>query len=531
MAYEEKIEKKEEIVPEDLIWDMFTFAKTLQQGGIYQGIFTPDLINAQMKSISYSPLNPSQTMLDNALADPIHNEDNLREFGQSFEMISQPYKRLISYIANLLSFDWTYAAEINDPKDYKTPSYQKDLERVYSFFDHFNPKKEFNVVIKQLLRNEAFFFAFNQDGNDYLLQEMPFQYSKVTGRWNRGLLYSFNMYYFMLAGVNIDMFHPFFRESFAKLFDSTKKEYRPDIELDKRGQSTWVYWQDVNPSTGWCFKLSPELASVIPYYSPLFGDLILQPLMRNLQKSKSIASAVRLLYGTIPLLNKEQKTTLKDAIALSPDLTARFLTLLKSSVSEAVRVGASPLEGVLPISYPSEKDIYGEWTKTALSESGVNTALIYTGDVKPNALESQLSLEVDQLLVQNIYNQFNDFMDYQLEKITKKYKFHVYFEGTAISLDRDRRFKSAMELAQMGAVLPQSLAASRGIPPQVFMRQLAEAKSLGFVDNLTPVVMASQMGANSGAGRPQKSDSELTDSGQQTRGDASNRNPQKGGKI
>jgi hypothetical protein len=283
-----------------------------------------------------------------------------------------------------------------------------------------------------------------------------------------------------------------------------------------------VYWQDVPPDVGWAFKLSPELATVTPYFSPLYGDLVLAPMIRRLQTSKTIASAARILYGSIGLLSKDgTKTVLKDSLSISPDLLGKFLTLLKSAVSEAIRVGASPLQDVKALSWPSEQDVYGEYMKTTMSSSGVNTALLYTGDVRANAVESTLSLEVDQLLVQNIYQQFNDFMDFQLEKITKKYKFHVYFEGTSITLDRKFRLDGTMKLAEMGAVMPQSWAAARGIPPHVFMRQLAEAKSSGFVENLTPIVMASQMSSKDG-GRPQKDAGDLSDSGSATRGQGNN---------
>lgn len=532
MADEKDIEKQEneniEEIPESVVWDMIQFARTLERG-IWGNVYTPDLINARMKDISYNPLAASQTQLDAALADPKNNEDNLREFGQGFEMISQIYKRLISYLANLVPFDYTYSVNIDDPKDYKSPAYKKDLKEVYKFFDAFDSKKEFSTVAKQLLRNEAYFFSFRNQGNCYILQEMPSQYCKITGRWDRGLLYSFNFYYFMLPGVDIDMFHPFFKERFAELFAGGKKEYNPSLSVDERGKSTWVLWVDIPVSVGWVFKLSPELAARIPYYSPLFSDLILQPTMRLLQKNKNIASAAKILYGSIGMLSKEgSQTKLKDSLNLSPDLLAKFLVLLKSSVSDAIRVGASPLQDVKALSWPSEEDLYAAYLKTALSASGVNTALIYTGNVKPNAIESQLSLEVDQLLIQCIYPQLNDFMDYQLEQVTRKYRFSVFFEGSSISLDRKMRLDAATSLAGLGMVLPQSFAAARGVPPHVFLRQLAEARESGFVEKLTPITPAAQT-SKEDAGRPQKDAGDLSESGDQSRADGSN--IAKGGKI
>ena len=118
-------------------------------------------------------------------------------------------------------------------------------------------------------------------------------------------------------------------------------------------------------------------------------------------------------------------------------------------------------------------------------------------------------------------------MDYFLGKVTKRFKFHCYFEGMDMKYDRDERMEAATGLAGLGMVLPQSFAASRGIPPHVFMRQLAEAKALNFVENLTPIVPAAQQAKTGGA--PQKDESSLSESGAATRGQGNNLG--RGGKI
>jgi hypothetical protein len=65
--------------------------------------------------------------------------------------------------------------------------------------------------------------------------------------------------------------------------------------------------------------------------------------------------------------------------------------------------------------------------------------------------------------------------------------------------------------------------------PFSFQRQMEEAKAMGWVDQLTPIVPAFQQGADTGAGRPKKKDGELGDSGDQTRSDGANIG--RGGKL
>jgi hypothetical protein len=57
---------------------------------------------------------------------------------------------------------------------------------------------------------------------------------------------------------------------------------------------------------------------------------------------------------------------------------------------------------------------------------------------------------------------------------------------------------------------------------------MQEAKAKGIVDGHTPIVMASQMAGVKDNGAPKKSDSEISESGSQTRDDGGNLG--KGGK-
>jgi hypothetical protein len=75
-----------------------------------------------------------------------------------------------------------------------------------------------------------------------------------------------------------------------------------------------------------------------------------------------------------------------------------------------------------------------------------------------------------------------------------------------------------------GIVLPQKIAAAVGIDPFAFEAQRNEAIANGWVDSLTPIIPGAQMsgGSGGGAGRPSKSDGELSESGQITRDAGSN---------
>jgi hypothetical protein len=94
-----------------------------------------------------------------------------------------------------------------------------------------------------MLRNDAYFGCFIDAGNHYVLQELPADYCKITGRWEGGFLFSFNMYWFLQPGVDIDMYPPFFKKKYKELWEepNVQRQYEPSLPPELRAKSTWIY--------------------------------------------------------------------------------------------------------------------------------------------------------------------------------------------------------------------------------------------------------------------------------------------------
>ena len=137
--------------------------------------------------------------------------------------------------------------------------------------------------------------------------------------------------------------------------------------------------------------------------------------------------------------------------------------------------------------------------------------------------------------MESIYPQFEDFLNYYANKETKKFKWRFKFVGANDQFDRLRRQNEAFAYADKGVVLPNKIASSIGLNKIELERQLDEAKATGFTDKLMAMININTMpsvpntNSNNDGGRPQKDDSELTDSGLETRSKASN--VEKGGTI
>lgn len=546
-------ENEKNLLTEEEVWDVIDFARYLNGFNSY---VTPDTINSRMKQINLNPIAATEALLSAAMADPKNNEDNLQAFSQNFELISMVYKRLISYSVNMLSFDITYTSNAK-AEDYKLPKYKKDLDIVESFLDKFNYREEFRTAVREMLRNDAFFATFFDLGDRYILQELPPSYCKITARWAGGLLFSFDFSWFEQAGVDIDMYPDWFKKKYIELDKKRKKaynnptSYNPSLPLNKRGNSSYITWVDIPPEVGVCFKFSPELATRLPYFTPLFNDLVLQPTVRALQQNMNMAEASKMVIGEVPMLNRDSKATVKDSIAISAPLLGKFMALVKSAVSESVKIAAAPLQNFKVVDFEGNSDMYDSYMRTTLALSGVNTNLIFSSNAKPNVIETQLSLNVDEQLMTSLYEQFEEYLGYQINLRTKNFKFNFVFEGTDFSVNRDSRFEKAMTLFDKGIILPQKIAAAMRMKPSELRKQMEEAKAMDFMGMITAPSFEQQkelanMNIKSGqetaeknieaqkeaaesAGRPQKKPTELTDEGANTR--AGGANIGRGGKV
>lgn len=186
--------EKEILLSEQEVFDVLKFAQG--QFDMYRGVYTPDLVNARMKDITMSPQMATADKINTALGNPKGSEQELIGYSEFLELNSMLYKRILLYFSGLLSFDFNYVVKnIKDEKEYTSPAFQKDLAIVKDFFNKFNIKEQFRTALKEMLRAEAYYAVFRDEGDKYILQELPQQYAKITGRWDYGLLFDFNMYW------------------------------------------------------------------------------------------------------------------------------------------------------------------------------------------------------------------------------------------------------------------------------------------------------------------------------------------------
>lgn len=500
--------------------------------GYKQGAYTPMVQNDLMKNVNISTMIPDKSGIESALSNPAYNEDKLISYGQSYYFSSLMYKRNHEYLATLPAFELEFTCTNATMSDYSSEKYKKDKLKIAEFLDKFNYKESFKNITWNMLMNETYFGMFRKFDNKYIIQDFPWKYANISGKWEYGLLYDIDMSWFMQPQVDINSYPSWFKKKYVEMFGNGKqKSYIPSNKINNRTGSFGL-WAQTDPSDGfWCFKFNNNHNLQVPFFSAMLPEMATIPLMRNLQISQSMAAARKLLVSSIPYLNDKKGSTIANSLAIDSDVLGKFLGLAQMGLEQAIKLIALPTEDVKGVEFKNtDTETYKnfmEITSSLLSGGKV----IFSAGTRMNALETQYSLNLDELLIESIYPQFENFLDYWANKETKKFKWKFKIVGTNSFEDKKRRKEEAMAWAGLGIVLPNKIASSLGMTEIELQRQLEESKASGFTDNLQLLLNVNTASSNDSKnnGRPQKDSSELTDSGTDTRNNGSN--IEKGGNI
>ena len=495
--------------------------------GMRTGAFTPAAQNELMKSININTQVPDSAEIEKALNAPAANEDKLISYSQSYYFSSLMYKRNLEYLAKLPAFDLEFNCINAEEDDYNKPSYKKDYKIIADFLDKFDYRKQFKEITWNMLLNETYFGMFREFDTQSLFQTWPLSYAKISGKFEYGLLYDVDMAWFLQPQVDINEYPTWCKQKYLEMFkDGKVQTYIPSQKLNRRTGSFGV-WAQTDPTDGfWCFKFNHEHNLQVPFFSAMLPEMAIIPTMRSLQVSQSMAAARKLLVSSIPYLNDKKSASIVNQLAIDANTLGKFIGLATAGLEAAIKVLPLPTEDIKGVEFENtDRETYKNFMAVTSSLLSGGKVIFSVGE-RLNVEETKLSLNIDELLMQSIYPQFEQFLNFVINKKTKKFKFKFRFIGCNDELDRNRRQKEVFTYADKGIVLINKIASSLGLNKIELERELNETKASGLTDKLMMLLNTNTM---SDGGRPQNDDDNLTESGSETRGAGSN--IAKGGKI
>lgn len=502
--------KQEQLTPQELNMALNYFESFSRGYGGGYGAYknslywynTPQTINTGLQSINMNPSVPDQQRITEALDSPKTSEEILRNYATYFEIHSHLYKRILSFDSDLLAWNLTFDCINAEKQDFGTEEFKRDVKVIDDFCSRFN-LKDFRKIVYQILRQGVYFGVFRDEADLYSWQQLPSDYCIITGDSNVGKLFDFDFSYFLnVSGTNIDMYPAIFKKLYAKVMRQVGELYKPQGKIDKR-HSSFVYWINVSPKNNFfCFDLDNALMTMLPYYSSLFEDMDLQPIMRSLEKNKAMISAQKLLVGVIDTYENAKSGTVPNQLKITPEVMGKFLSLARQALDESIGLTAMPVKDVKAVDFTVEaQNRYTAYQRNISANALSSSASILTEN-KLNTFESQLALTIDENFVKGLYSQFAQFLNYYINKRTEKFKFKFTFHDTNTNRDEKKRIDNFKNFAQMGIVDINLYARATNQTVFQAMRALQYTKSLGFEDELISLMSLNNQSMRDGAGRP-----------------------------
>lgn len=509
------------------------------------GYFNPFTQRQNLLELNNDPLLPTYDKILKALKAVPYDARQLARYSEFMEVFDSIYGNTLRYMKGLLSFDLSYTCKnIKDPNEYQSKEYKEDLHRVHKFLDSFDYKQEFaNKVLPMILRDETVYVWFRDSYNEidkeidledsktkksekFALQIMPQNYCQLTGYYdNSGLLYDFDLTYFMKGNVDINLYPKALIKRYKDILEAKANgKYIPSSQLNHR-TGEFATWTQTSPLDGaYAFKMDMSNFRQVPPFVGLMKGCANNQLVEDLQLDKDWLSARAFIYGTIRLFDNAKSGTQKNQFAIDPVTLGTLMGLVTNSLKKNVQPLAMPTEDNKFIQFEDKTPTLATSHLTSIAKQGASAStLIYTSD-KMAQFELQQAIEGDYQFMKQLYEQFNAFMNFFVNKKTRKYKFDFCFDGCTRGFQREERRKALNEIASLGLTPNASYFASvYGIKPQAFERMLEEAHYGDLTNKLTMlfnkntmsgvITTQGQTSSEKQSGRPQADYSDMTDNG------------------
>ena len=430
------------------------------------------------------------------------NENNLRNLSRYLFYRSQVYFRLVMYNATM--FDLNARAVIPQydlTKENKQDAVLKSYYETLQWLERMNLQHEFLPILVNNFIEDTFFGCCWIDETGIFILQLPPDYCKISGKYFTGdFSYSVDMSYYKKYEYLID----YLGEPLSSMYSAY-------------GGDNAKRWQPMPDEYALCTKYRLESwETVCPPYSGLFIDLIGLLNLADVQAVSDEQQIYKIITAEIPRL---QNATLPDDWAVDIDTALDYYRKLEASLPDYVGSAITPIPlDVLSFSDDQASDTtkIQKATKEVLNTSGgaqiLNSSTISGAEAFRSATHADTELAISSLLGQ-ISGWTNRMLSYLVSNPAKV----KFFEVSAYTKDA---FKESLQKdLNYGFVSALAINSLNGFSElDTLALNFLERDVLQLDKKFVPLQTASTRSSEeSEGGAPEKSDTEISDSGDETR--------------
>lgn len=429
------------------------------------------------------------------------NENNLRNLSRYLFYRSQVYFRLIMYNATMFDLNARTVIPAYDPTKENNP--QKTLKAYYESLQWLERMNLQHSMLPSLINNfieDVFYGCCWIDETGIFILPLPPDQCKISGQYYSGdFAFSVNMSYYKKYEYLID----YLGEPLASMYNAY-------------GGNSANQWQPMPDEYAFCTKYRMESwETICPPYSGLFIDLIGLLNLADIQAVSDEQQIYKIITAEIPRL---QGTDIPDDWAVDINTVLQYYRRLEDSVPDYVGTVVTPIPlDVLSFSDDQTTDTtkIQKATKEVLNTSGgaqiLNSSTISGAEAFRSATKADTELAISSLLGQ-IQGWTNRMLSY-LVSTPAKVKF---FEVSAYTKDA---FKESLQKdLNYGFVSALAINSLNGFSElDTLALNYLEKDVLNLNEKFIPLSTASTQSGNNEGGAPEKSDTQISDEGSETK--------------
>lgn len=432
------------------------------------------------------------------------SQNSLRNLAKFLYTLSFPLRRIINYFASLPDFSaYKVNLDFSLTEDNNEETLLKDYGDACRFVRKMNLEMNmFKLLVICWREGIVYFQPYQDDDGTMLLMPLDSQYCKVSSVGYNNLLHvAFDFSFF--NGQN-----SFYLEAWDSEYKKKYNAYQKDSSLR---------WQELDTARAFKIDLS-DIDLIISPFASLFEALIDLVDLQALMNVKDSLDIYKLLVMKIPTLNSKSP----DDFALSLTTAMKFYKKALDTLPEEIGLILSPGMDVDSVSFDknatTDTNAISDSYQNVMEQTGISQ--VFDSSRLTGSTSVKMSMLADALMAtKGIMGQVTAFVNERIQLEYPNSKAYIKFIDVT-TYTRDDRISQVQKAAEMGLPVKMELMSLLGYDAieSISSDWLESKLGLSVTRFVHPLVSShTQSGSSTTEVAPEKEDTELTDSGADTK--------------